>query len=183
MSVAPLEPGNAPAPVRALYAAIEGRMGQLPNLFRVLGHQPAYAEPFAGLIGAVLAGGVLPAGLKEMLILVVSQGNRSEYCTLQHARMAGVAGVPGEKLALLRAGAEADSPLFDARERALIALARALHADAHHVPAPVWAAARAACTEAEIVDAAFVACLFEGITRFADGMGVEIEAVFWPQEA
>ena len=48
------------------------------------------------------------------------------------------------------------------------------------MPADVWAAARAACTEAEIVDAAFVTCLFEGITRFADGMGVEIEPMFAP---
>lgn len=175
MTVKPIEAAEAGPETRAVYAAVEARMGQVPNLFKVLGHQPAYAAPFADLVGAVLSDGAPGVGLKEMLILVVAGGNGSEYCTLQHARMAEMAGVPRDKLRALQEGR---SDAFEPAERALIAFARALHADPQTVPAEVWREARAHWSEAQIVDAAFVVTLFEGITRFVDAMGVELEPMF-----
>lgn len=55
--------------------------------------------------------------------------------------------------------------------------ARALHADPQAVPADVWREVRAHWGEAHIVDAAFVVTLFEGITRFVDAMGVQLELI------
>jgi len=178
MTVEPIEAAEAGPETRAVYAAVETRMGQVPNFFKVLGHQPRYAAPFAELIGAVLSEGALSVGLKELLILVVAEGNGSEYCTVQHARMAEMAGVPRDKLHALQEAREARSDAFDPAERALVAFARALHADPQAVPAEVWRDARAHWSEAQIVDAAFVVTLFEGITRFVDAMGVQLEPMF-----
>lgn len=178
MSIAPLEPREAGPETREIYRTVAARMGQLPNLFKVLGHQPAYAAPFAELAGAVLADGLLPAALKELLILVVAQGNGSEYCTLHHSHMAETAGVSPARLAALRAGREKESGAFDAGEIAMIAFARALHADAAAIPAEVWTELHGHWSEAQIVDAAFVVTLFEGITRLVDALGVEAEQMF-----
>ncbi len=67
-----------------LYAAVKGALGMVPNLMQVLGNSPAALQGYLSLNGA-LAGGVLPAAVRERLALLVAEANGCDYCLAAHS--------------------------------------------------------------------------------------------------
>lgn len=53
--------------------------GNIPNMFRTVAHRPEILRSMIDHFGAVSANGALPAKLKELLFVRVSQINRCEY--------------------------------------------------------------------------------------------------------
>src|SRR6516164_9913248 len=85
-----------------LYQQIRQLYGFLPNYFQALGPLPRVIERERALAEAVLSDGVLPAALKEQIVLVVSGTNSSSYCVAAHLELLHRLGIEksvGRKLA------------------------------------------------------------------------------------
>jgi uncharacterized peroxidase-related enzyme len=146
--IQPLDPTATDNPSREILAAIQAKIGMVPNLYRVLGHSPAALQAYLGL-GDALGKGALDAGLREKLAVAISQENGCGYCLAAHTLIGEkMAGVPAAELALARRGQAAD-----ARERAILELGLGLVRGRGRVDDALLARTRVAgVREAEIVE-------------------------------
>jgi len=107
------------------------------------GHAPAFAAAMNRLDGAAtkeLDRVGFDARLRELVRLRASQLNGCAYCVNMHSADARAAGETDQRLALLPVWRE--TALFDARERAALALTETITLVAEsHVPEAAWQAA------------------------------------------
>jgi AhpD family alkylhydroperoxidase len=107
------------------------------------GHAPAFAAAMNRLDGAAtkeLDRVGFDARLRELVRLRASQLNGCAYCVNMHSADARAAGETDQRLALLPVWRE--TALFDARERAALALTETVTLVAEsHVPEVAWQAA------------------------------------------
>jgi AhpD family alkylhydroperoxidase len=75
---------DAPAASQPLLAAVQKKLGVVPNLMKLLGQSPAALEGYLSLSGA-LDRGVLNAKLRESLALAVAEFNGYDYCLAAHS--------------------------------------------------------------------------------------------------
>ena len=62
-----------------LLSAVKKKLGMVPNLISTMAHSTATANAYLGF-SQVLAGGQLPARLREQIALTVGQANECGYC-------------------------------------------------------------------------------------------------------
>ncbi|MDQ6886284.1 MAG: carboxymuconolactone decarboxylase family protein [Gemmatimonadota bacterium] len=74
-----LGPDDVTGSTRQLFEALLRERGNIPNLFRAAAHRPDIVETLFAHMRAVLGGGDVPALLKELLTLRVSELNGCEY--------------------------------------------------------------------------------------------------------
>ena len=67
----------------ALLGELKKSIGSIPNMAKAMANSPALLEGYMGLSGA-LAGGVLPAAVRERLALASAEYNRCSYCLSAH---------------------------------------------------------------------------------------------------
>lgn len=176
-----VDPATATDPVvRAVFGEIERELGFgiVPNVFRALANQPVALRATWDLFRATVLEGELPRIVKEMVGIVVSAANGSEYALKVHLHSLGVQGVAEGTLATLAAGA-ADAPGLAPGIAAIIGLA---HKAAHDGPLAVTAADLAAAAEdgvtAEEVGEVFAAItLFQMVNSFTDLARVPVDAI------
>lgn len=110
----------------------------------------------------------VPAALRQLVKMRVSQINGCAYCLDMHAPEAREAGVPQQKLDVLAAWRE--SPAFDARERAALGWAEALtRLETTGAPQRDYDALAAQFGEAERVELTLVINTINAWNRFAVG--------------
>ena len=130
-----------------LFAAIRGKIGMIPNLYRVAANQPAV---LAGLLGLTetLAGGSFDARTREAIALAVAGANDCDYCASAHAAISGGLKVAPETIDAHLAG-RSDDP----RLAAILSFATDVVAARGKVSDAAIAEARAAgLSEADIVE-------------------------------
>jgi len=66
-----------------LLAQVQKSVGQTPNMTKVMANSPALLKTWLVLSGAV-AGGTLPAAVRERLAISTAQLNGCEYCLSAH---------------------------------------------------------------------------------------------------
>src|ERR1700754_3661627 len=71
-----------------LLAQAEKSLGALPNSLKTMANSPALLKGYLGMSGA-LAGGALPAGVRERLALTIAQYNGCSYCLSAHTYLGG----------------------------------------------------------------------------------------------
>jgi AhpD family alkylhydroperoxidase len=104
--------------------------------------------------------------LRELIKLRASQINGCAFCLDMHWTDAKAAGESDVRLAQMAAHAE--SPYFDAKERAVLALTDAVTLVAEtHVPDAVWAAAAAHLDDAELANVLLQIALINAWNRLA----------------
>ncbi|ASM75465.1 carboxymuconolactone decarboxylase family protein (plasmid) [Pseudosulfitobacter pseudonitzschiae] len=139
---------TAAAPEAAtLFTAIKGKLGMVPNLYRVAANQPAVLGGMLGLNEA-LARGSFDARTREAIALAVAGVNGCDYCASAHAAIsAGLKMTPGDIDAHL--AGRSDDPRTAAILRLALAIvqARGLIADAD-----LTTARDAGLSEADIVE-------------------------------
>lgn len=114
----------------------------------------------------------LPAALRELIKVRVSQINGCAFCLDLHAPDARAAGVSQQKLDVLAAWRE--SPVFDKAERAALGWAEALtRIEATAAPDADHEALAAAFDERERVEVTLVIATINAWNRFAVGFRVE----------
>ena len=107
-----VDPATVTDPVvHAVFGEIERELGFgiVPNIFRAMAGQPAVLRATWDLFRATVLEGELPRIVKEMVGIVVSSANNSEYALKVHLHSLGVQGVAEGTLAALAAGSN-DAP-------------------------------------------------------------------------
>jgi|SRR5689334_19491697 AhpD family alkylhydroperoxidase len=113
----------------------------------------AAPKPFAALLRLERSID-LPERLHNLVSLRASQINGCAFCLDMHWKDARAAGESEERLYML--GAWRESPLFDERERAALALCEAMTViDDGHVPGEVWEQANAVFNQPELANLVF----------------------------
>ncbi|GAB4124749.1 MAG: carboxymuconolactone decarboxylase family protein [Wenzhouxiangellaceae bacterium] len=107
-------------PAGELLDSIKKKLGVVPNIFATFAHSPAVLEGYLAFSEA-LAGGVLPASLREQIAIAVAGENSCDYCASAHTALARGAGVSAEEAALNLEGKASDS-----RVAKILAFARSM---------------------------------------------------------
>ena len=114
----------------------------------------------------------LDRGVRELVKVRASQINGCAFCLDMHWKDARAAGESEERLYSLDAWRE--SPLYDERERAALALCEAMTLVAErHVPDEVWERARATFSEPELAQLVFAITAINSWNRLMITAGVE----------
>lgn len=142
----PVDPATATGTAAELLADVRKALGVTPNMTKVMANSPALLQGYLALSGA-LAGGVLPAPVRERLALATAEYNGCEYCLSAHTYIgAHIAKVDADELEAAR-----DAKSSDPRTGALLALSDAVARGRGQVEEGVLQAARdAGATDAEI---------------------------------
>ncbi|WP_432855825.1 carboxymuconolactone decarboxylase family protein [Amycolatopsis sp. CA-161197] len=141
-----IELEHATGQAAVLLAETKKNMGAIPNMAKTMASSPALLKGYLGLSGA-LAGGVLPAAVRERLALATAEYNQCTYCLSAHTMI-------GRKVAKLDAdeierARHADSA--DAHVAALLTLSDAIARGRGTIDESVLKTAReAGVTNAEI---------------------------------
>ncbi len=75
---------NANPAAEALFSAIKGKVGMVPNLYRVVANQPAALSGLLQL-NEELGKGVFDAKTREAISLTVAGANNCDYCASAHS--------------------------------------------------------------------------------------------------
>ena len=98
--------------------SVEKKLGVVPNVIATMANSPAVAKAYLGFSQA-LAGGALPARLREQLALVVGETNSCDYCVAAHTALGQKAGLSEQEATDARRAAADDE-----RERAVLRFAQ-----------------------------------------------------------
>lgn len=103
-----LDPATATGKAKQIFDRVQGNLGSVPNLFRVLGVAPAALEGYLSL-GSALAGGGFDAKIREQIALTVAETNLCGYCLSAHTFLGNKVGLSSSDIANARhANATAD---------------------------------------------------------------------------
>jgi uncharacterized peroxidase-related enzyme len=91
---------------------VQAKLGLTPNMTRTMAASPSVLQAYLAFSGA-LAGGSLPAGLREQIALAVGEANRCQYCVSAHVATGRKVGIPEDVIASSRGSASRD-PKADA---------------------------------------------------------------------
>ena len=80
---APVNPDSATGKAAELLAQVQKSLGLTPNMTKVMANSPALLNGWLALSEAV-AGGALPAAVRERLAISTAQLNGCEYCLSAH---------------------------------------------------------------------------------------------------
>lgn len=155
----------------ALQQRLEELWGKPVNLYRALGNHPALAAAWTEFANAIRHDSATPRALRELMILRTAQVARSEYEWAHHLRMARKAGVDEAKIAALAGWRSAK--LFDAKERAALALTEAVMAC--DVTDEVHAEVKKHFSDAEFVELSLTAGFYALVSRMLDALRVEMD--------
>jgi uncharacterized peroxidase-related enzyme len=130
-----------------LFAGIKGKIGIVPNLYRVTANAPAVLKGLLSL-GDALAGGTFDARTREAIALAVAGENHCDYCASAHSAISASLKVEPAEIAARLAGHSSDPRL-----QAILTFARRVVAERGLVSDADLSAARAAgLSDAEIVE-------------------------------
>lgn len=115
-----VEVQQANAEQKALFDAIQGQLGMVPNFLKVFANSPSALKAFLGFYGIASEGSLNPQ-TKERIAIALAQQNTCEYCLSAHTAIGRKAGLNGDEMAANRAGSSTD-----AKAAVAVKLARSL---------------------------------------------------------
>lgn len=138
---------TANAEQKALFDAIQSKLGIVPNFLKVFANSPEALKAFLGLHGIANAGS-LDALTRERIALALAQQNACQYCLSAHTAIGRKAGLDNAEIEANRAGSS-----HDAKAAAAVRFARALVAHSGEVTSAELADVRnAGYGNAEVVE-------------------------------
>ena len=122
MPAVPMLPAQPDDPtLQAIFAEVRARGIDVPALYRVMGNAPKMLRAWIDFAWPLRLNATTSRALRELLILRGAQVGGVDYEWAHHIPMALDAGVPQAKIDALADWSS--SPLFDARERAVLRVA------------------------------------------------------------
>jgi uncharacterized peroxidase-related enzyme len=160
-----------------LYAHIKDvtKLPFVPDMFRLTSTRPDLLKVVStGYEGVFLSeDAVLPRQTRELIAAWSSNVNGCPYCVGTHNWFLGQFGGSDELVAAVWSARELDELPLDDKTRVLLQLVTKVSQAAYKVVDRDWEAAEAAgWTNAEILEAIFVASLFAFINRMVDATGL-----------
>lgn len=101
-------PEKASSKVKDLYAAIQKKMGRIPNIFLNMGNSPAVLEGYLSFSEAANHTSLSPQ-IREQIALTVSQSNNCQYCLSAHSVLSKGAGLSDNDILKARQAQAQDS--------------------------------------------------------------------------
>jgi uncharacterized peroxidase-related enzyme len=143
-----IDAASAQPAARDLLAGVQAALGVTPHMAKALANSPSALKAWVQFSSAV-GEGVLPAGFRERIAILVAQENGCDYCLSAHTYLAThVAGVSADEAGHARAGKSSEP-----KAAAALALASAVVDSRGDVDDSELAAARAAgLTDEEITE-------------------------------
>ena len=156
-------------------------LGRSSNLLRILSaHTPHIARWFIGFVAAVRQpdlGAVSDVRLRNLATVKTSMVNACHYCATHTSIYGQALGVTDAQLAAMQGDAWRDSPLFDEREKAVIAWAEAVTRNTAKSDKTLWERMKRLFSDAEIVEITLASAMFNMINRLNDTFWTELETV------
>lgn len=154
---------------RPLAQRIVAERGSILHLYQMLLHSPPVAQGWLGYLTAIRQQSTLSGAVREMVIIRVAQLNRAPYEADQHIPIALKEGVPAEKLDALEHWA--DSTLFDATERAVLAYTDAMTRNVQ-VDDAVFASVAEAYAPQQLVELTATIAAYNMVSRFLEALQI-----------
>ena len=104
-----ITPDQATPQQAELFAAVEQKLGRVPNLLRVLGNSTAALRGYLDFSGALAAGGGLDGQQRELLAIAIAEANGCGYCLAAHCTIGEMAGLSSEAINAARQGDGSDA--------------------------------------------------------------------------
>lgn len=150
--------------------------GIVPNIFKSMAIRPTLLQAHWNKFRATILQGYLPRTLKEMIGVLISQVNQSEYALRVHLHGLSALGMSDAVLQALVSDFER-CPLPD-REKLILQFGLLAATDPLQITAAHVAALREhALSDAEIFEVIATADLFASINAYTDSAAVEIDAL------
>lgn len=119
----PASIAEAPEAARPFLDAVQKKVGMTPNLYRLMGNNPAVLEGHLAL-SAAIDKGILPAETRERIAIAIADFNGCDYCLSAHTFLGkNKAGLSDAEIAANRAGTSTDAKA-DAAVRFAVKVAR-----------------------------------------------------------
>lgn len=100
---------DSPEAARPLLEAVEGSLGSVPNLFRLVANSPETLEGMLSMNGGLCKGALNPA-TRERIALAIANYNGCSYCNSAHTYLAkNVAKLDEAEIAANRTGRSTDA--------------------------------------------------------------------------
>lgn len=147
--------------------------GFTPNSIRTMARRPAIVKAFMRLNQAVLYEGSVSSQLKMLVSLASSVAAGCRYCQSHMANLSSIYEVPDDKIAAV--WEFESSPLFDAAEKAAIAVAIKAGSVPNEVSAADFDRLAAHFDEGQIVEIIASIALFGFLNRWNDTMATTVE--------
>lgn len=145
--IAPVDPAQTSADVKATLDGVKAKLGGVPNIFRTMAVAPSVLDGYLAFSGAV-AKGKLSAGLREQIALVTAGVNGCDYCASAHQAIGKMVGLGADDIVRALKGDAAD-----AKTKAALVLAKKIAVDRGVVSDDDLAAAKAAgWSDADILE-------------------------------
>lgn len=145
----PVLDANAPPEAAALFAAIKGKVGMVPNLYRTIAQRPPVLSALLGL-GDALGKGTFDGKTREAIALTVAKANTCDYCASAHTAIAASMKVSKDEIQ-----ANLDANSADPRLAAILTLAARIVAEnGLLVDTDLVAARTAGLDEGDIIEVA-----------------------------
>lgn len=155
--------------VRPLADRIAAERGSILHLYQMLLHSAPIAEGWLGYLTAIRQKSSLPGDVRELVIMRVALLNHAPYEADQHAPIALREGVSQGKLDALAQWE--DSPLFDARERAVLAYTDAMTRQVQ-VNDEVFAAVAGHFEPPRLVELTATVAAYNMVSRFLEALQI-----------
>jgi uncharacterized peroxidase-related enzyme len=127
--------------------AVEGKLGVVPNMYRLIAASPSALQGFAANNAAL--GKTLDLKTRERIALAVAQVNGCDYCLSAHTYLGlNLAKITAEEIALNRSGASGDAKA----DAAVHFAARIVRERGHVQTADIDAVRNAGFSDAQIVE-------------------------------
>lgn len=118
--ILPVDPNQAAKKSQELLAAVEKKLGVVPNMMKTMAHSPAVLDAYLSF-SAALSATKLSAKLREQIALTVGEVNDCGYCVAAHSFLGGKAGLSPSDVESARRATSADP-----KSAAILAFAREL---------------------------------------------------------
>jgi uncharacterized peroxidase-related enzyme len=159
----------------AIYRSERERMGYVPNYARIFGARPQVYAAWRSLAGAIGSG--MDSRRYELVTLAAARQLRSTYCALAHGSILRERFFDGDEL--VKVATDVDESSLDEKDRAIMAYAAAVAADATEVDQDLVDEVRShGLSDKEILDitlATAARCFFSTVL---DALGVQAEATY-----
>lgn len=164
---------DASGEVAELYDQLRGLfLGFVPDVFKLVSTRPDMLGAFVAGYRSMFDGGHLPREAKEVIAITVARVASCQYCTTAHDAILRLLGTDHGYADAVLTGS-LDDPAIPAEVRALAELATNVTQHAYRITDDDLDRVRAhGWDQPQVLEAVWVACLFNAIVRLADTFGL-----------
>jgi uncharacterized peroxidase-related enzyme len=157
-----------------LYGEIRDRfgLGFVPDVFQLTSTRPVFLRVFWDGYRSMFDGGALSRETKELIAALVARDASCRYCVDAHLLLLELIDASPEVITAARTHTVDDLPV-EPRVRGLLRLVQRIDHEAYKITDADFAKLReVGWTDEELLEGVWTACLFNGIVRLVDTLGL-----------